>query len=149
MTSLAMSARANRRTNKTLITRVAPITARNLGECMCRVACMRTPCALDEAAPAPMLPLCRESQISSMCRLPSAAPHSSISPNVVERQDEACLVRAIMRIRARYPASARDFSLALVGYPGLGVGITNFNVELAVWRWVRGFHAALWRPPWR
>jgi hypothetical protein len=66
MVSLATSARANRSTNKTPIIRATPITPRNLGDCMCAVACMRTSCALDEAIPAPMLALCLESQISSM-----------------------------------------------------------------------------------
>jgi len=45
------------------------------------------------------------------------------------------------------PSSARDTALKFARYPGIGIGIMNLNVDDAVWRWIRGFHAALYRQP--
>ncbi|MDJ0708922.1 MAG: hypothetical protein QNJ14_00960 [Woeseiaceae bacterium] len=49
--------------------------------------------------------------------------------------------------RGEGPRSARDQALALRAYRGLGVAVENLNVDAAVWRWVKGFHAALYDEP--
>ncbi len=49
--------------------------------------------------------------------------------------------------RRQSPSSPRDAALTFAAHPGFGVGVTNLNVDWAVWRWIRGFHAALYRQP--
>lgn len=49
--------------------------------------------------------------------------------------------------RHQGPSSPRDAALKFVAYPGIGIGVTNLNVDYAVWRWIKGFHAALYRQP--
>lgn len=49
--------------------------------------------------------------------------------------------------RHQSPSSARDAALTFTAYQGFGIGVTNLNVDWAVWRWIRGFHAALYRQP--
>ena len=48
--------------------------------------------------------------------------------------------------RGEGPKAPRDQALRFVG-AGNMVGIDNLNVDEAVWRWVSGFHAALYRAP--
>lgn len=49
---------------------------------------------------------------------------------------------------ASLPKSRRDVALNLVHYPELqAVAVDNLDVDSAVWRWVKGFHAALYRAP--
>lgn len=48
--------------------------------------------------------------------------------------------------RGEYPRSARDSALKIARY-GDAAAVENLNVDTAVWRWVRGFHAALYREP--
>jgi hypothetical protein len=46
------------------------------------------------------------------------------------------------------PSSPRDQALKIVSYPTLDMAaVENLDVEAAVWRWVKGFHAALYRNP--
>lgn len=45
------------------------------------------------------------------------------------------------------PSSERDAALEFAVYPGFGAGVTNLDVDQAVWRWIGGFHAALYRQP--
>jgi hypothetical protein len=46
------------------------------------------------------------------------------------------------------PNSARDHALQFVDYPHLGmVALENLAVDSAIWRWIAGFHAALYRQP--
>jgi hypothetical protein len=48
--------------------------------------------------------------------------------------------------RGERPTSARDRALRIVHYPHLDmVALENLNVDAAIWRWVLGFHAALYR----
>jgi hypothetical protein len=51
--------------------------------------------------------------------------------------------------RYQGPSSARDSALSFALYPGPGggAGVVNLDVDQAVWRWIRGFHAALYREP--
>jgi hypothetical protein len=48
--------------------------------------------------------------------------------------------------RGERPRSARDHALKIVRY-GDAAAVENLNVDAAVWRWVRGFHAALYHEP--
>jgi hypothetical protein len=49
--------------------------------------------------------------------------------------------------RGEIPEKAEDRKLHLA-HLGLGFGaITNLNVDAALWRWISGFHAALYREP--
>jgi len=53
--------------------------------------------------------------------------------NVINRPKEA-------------PASRRDRQLKFTVFPRQALGaITNLNIDQAIWRWVRGFHAAPYR----
>jgi hypothetical protein len=45
------------------------------------------------------------------------------------------------------PKSAQHRVLRFAHHPGIGTALENLNVAAAVWRWVRGFHAALYRKP--
>lgn len=45
------------------------------------------------------------------------------------------------------PSSARDMALRFRNYFNLGVAVENLDVDAAVWRWIKGFHAALYRQP--
>jgi hypothetical protein len=48
--------------------------------------------------------------------------------------------------RFEVPATRRDRQLKFTIFPRQALGaITNLNVDQAIWRWVRGFHAALYR----
>jgi hypothetical protein len=48
--------------------------------------------------------------------------------------------------RYEVPASRRDRQLKFKVFPRQSLGaIINVNIEQAVWRWVRGFHTALYR----
>lgn len=49
--------------------------------------------------------------------------------------------------RRENTSSARDDALKFGHYPGLGVALENLNVDAAIWRWIKGFHAALYRQP--
>lgn len=49
--------------------------------------------------------------------------------------------------RREQPKSPRDFALQFGHHAGLGIAVENLNVEMAVWRWVKGFHSALYRQP--
>jgi hypothetical protein len=56
-------------------------------------------------------------------------------------------VGQLIALRRREAApSLRDQALRFVTTSGM-VGVTNLNVDAAVWRWVRGFHAALYAKP--
>ena len=61
--------------------------------------------------------------------------------------DDKKIAQLIALRRRQGPSSARDAALRLTLYPSIGVGVTNIDVEQAVWRWIRGFHAALYREP--
>lgn len=48
--------------------------------------------------------------------------------------------------RSEVPASRRDRQLKFTVFPRQALGaITNLNIDQAIWRWIRGFHAALYR----
>jgi hypothetical protein len=48
--------------------------------------------------------------------------------------------------RFEVPASRRDRQLKFTVFPRQALGaITNVNIDQAIWRWVRGFHTALYR----
>jgi hypothetical protein len=49
--------------------------------------------------------------------------------------------------RREYPKSPRDHALEFVQYLGGLVALENLNVDAAIWRWIRGFHAALYQQP--
>src|ERR1700733_5456681 len=50
--------------------------------------------------------------------------------------------------RRERPSSPRDQALQIVHYTNLGVmAIENLNVDGAIWRWVKAFHAALYGKP--
>jgi hypothetical protein len=49
--------------------------------------------------------------------------------------------------RREGPRSPRDEALTFGHFPGLGVAVTNLDVDVAIWRWIKGFHAALYRQP--
>jgi hypothetical protein len=49
--------------------------------------------------------------------------------------------------RLQGPSSERDAALEFTVFPGFGAGVMNLDVDQAVWRWIRGFHAALYRQP--
>jgi hypothetical protein len=49
--------------------------------------------------------------------------------------------------RGESPKSPRDQALQFVQYPHGMVALENLNVEGAIWRWVRGFHAAIYERP--
>ncbi len=61
--------------------------------------------------------------------------------------DDKKVAQLIALRRRQGPSSARDAALDFALYPGTGVAVTNLNVDEAVWRWVKGFHAALYRQP--
>lgn len=57
-------------------------------------------------------------------------------------------VGQLVAIRRREsPRAARDLALRFAHYPELGVALENLNVDATVWRWIRGFHAALYKQP--
>jgi hypothetical protein len=48
--------------------------------------------------------------------------------------------------RRERPSSPRDQALQIVHYANLDMmAVENLNVDRAIWRWVKGFHAALYR----
>jgi hypothetical protein len=49
--------------------------------------------------------------------------------------------------RREAPSSPRDHALSIVQYPDGMAALENLNVDAAVWRWIKGFHAALYRKP--
>lgn len=49
--------------------------------------------------------------------------------------------------RRERPTSSRDAALRFGHHAMLGVAVENLNVDAAVWRWIRGYHAALYRQP--
>ena len=49
--------------------------------------------------------------------------------------------------RREQPKSPRDLALRFGHYTGLGVAVENLNVDGAVWRWIKGFHSALYGQP--
>ena len=50
--------------------------------------------------------------------------------------------------RRERPSSPRDQALQIVHYANLGMmAIENLNVDRAIWRWIKAFHAALYRKP--
>jgi hypothetical protein len=54
------------------------------------------------------------------------------------------LLIALRRLEG--PKSARDYALQFVHHASLDmVSLENLNIDLAIWRWVRGFHATLCR----
>jgi hypothetical protein len=60
--------------------------------------------------------------------------------------DDKKIGQLIALRRGERPTSARDNALRLVHYPHLDmVALENLNVDAAIWRWVAGFHAALYR----
>jgi hypothetical protein len=63
--------------------------------------------------------------------------------------DDKKVAQLIALRRRERPSSARDSAprFALYPGPGGGAGVVNLDVDQAVWRWIRGFHAALYRQP--
>lgn len=50
--------------------------------------------------------------------------------------------------RGYQPSNPRDRHLRFMIFPQHAMGaVTNVNIDEAVWRWIRGFHAALYRQP--
>jgi hypothetical protein len=49
--------------------------------------------------------------------------------------------------RGEHPASRRDQALNFIRYPDGRVAFDNLSLERALWRWIRGFHAALYAEP--
>jgi hypothetical protein len=48
--------------------------------------------------------------------------------------------------RGEKPKATRDKALKFVKYPQIGMtGLVNLNIDDAIWRWLAGFHAALYR----
>ena len=66
--------------------------------------------------------------------------HSSLS-------DEDKRIGQLISLRRRErPRSLRDQALKIVKR-GETAAVVNINIDTSVWRWVRGFHAALYRQP--
>jgi hypothetical protein len=61
--------------------------------------------------------------------------------------DDKKVAQLIAMRRLQGPSSQRDAALKFAEYPGFGAGVMNLDVDQAVWRWIRGFHAALYRQP--
>jgi hypothetical protein len=50
--------------------------------------------------------------------------------------------------RGYVPSNPRNKRLRFAIFPRSGLGaVTNLNIDDVVWRWIRGFHAALYREP--
>jgi hypothetical protein len=60
--------------------------------------------------------------------------------------DDKKLGQLIALRRRESPPPRRDQALRFVGQRDM-VAVTNLNIDAAVWRWIRGFHAALYREP--
>ena len=58
--------------------------------------------------------------------------------------DDKKIAQLIALRRFDGPKSARDQALQFASYRGGMVALENLNVDAAVWRWVKGFHAALY-----
>ena len=70
------------------------------------------------------------------------------SCNGAQSVDDKKVGQLIALRRGERPSSRRDQALELVHYERLGmVALENLDVDSAVWRWVRGFHAALYQQP--
>lgn len=67
--------------------------------------------------------------------------------NSAYKVDDKKVAQLIGLRLGRAPSSERDISLKFAHYPGLGVGVKNLNVDAAIWRWIKAFHAALYRQP--
>jgi hypothetical protein len=66
--------------------------------------------------------------------------------NAAEGTTDQKLGQFIGLRRHQIPASHRDHQLKFEFFPQRALGaITNLDIDQAVWRWVRGFHAALYR----
>lgn len=66
--------------------------------------------------------------------------------NEAEGNTDQKLGQLIGLRRFEVPASRRDRQLKFKVFPRQALGaIINVNIEQAIWRWVRGFHAALYR----
>ena len=63
------------------------------------------------------------------------------------KTDDKKLGQLIAARRGEGPRSRRDHALEFRNYPGLGVALENLNVDATVWRWIKAFHAALYRVP--
>lgn len=60
--------------------------------------------------------------------------------------DDKKLGQLIALRRRESPPSRRDQALRFMSQRDM-VAVTNLNIDAAVWRWIRGFHAALYREP--
>jgi hypothetical protein len=60
--------------------------------------------------------------------------------------DDKKLGQLIALRRRELPTSLRDQALNFMTQRDM-VAVTNLNIDAAVWRWIRGFHAALYREP--
>jgi hypothetical protein len=61
--------------------------------------------------------------------------------------DDEKVGQMISASRGYYPEKEEDRKLR-VAHLGLGFGaVTNLNVDAVLWRWITGFHAALYREP--
>jgi hypothetical protein len=80
-------------------------------------------------------------------RQPSLKLRTHRTCNSAFSVDDKKIGQLIALRRWERPNSARDEALQLVYHPDLGIALENLNVDAAVWRWVKGFHAALYRQP--
>lgn len=66
--------------------------------------------------------------------------------NEAEGPTDQKLGQLIGMRRFEVPASRRDRQLKFTVFPRQALGaISNLDIDQAIWRWVRGFHAALYR----
>jgi len=73
-----------------------------------------------------------------------------VACNSALKVDDKKIGQLIALRRREGPTSPRDQALEIVHYrnPNMAA-VENLNVDGAVWRWVKGFHAALYRTPLR
>jgi hypothetical protein len=71
-----------------------------------------------------------------------------VACNSAQKEDDKKVGQLIAMRRRESPGSPRDQALQIVHYRNLGMAaVDNLDVDSAVWRWVKGFHAALYRQP--
>jgi hypothetical protein len=71
-----------------------------------------------------------------------------VACNSAQKETDKKVGQLIALRRREPPSSPRDQALKIVHFRNLGMAaLENLNVDAAVWRWVKGFHAALYRQP--
>jgi hypothetical protein len=68
--------------------------------------------------------------------------------NFAHKSEDEKVGQLIALRRGEYPAIPKNRRLRFAHFPAARMSaVENLNVEAAIWRWVRGFHAALYRQP--